>query len=394
MQQRETPLQDTDQTIVYTEGTPIKVDRQTQRSHVHMILAVYLLLWVVTMVSANSIVGETCGFVPPLQNYSNIVYAQGYGRQYELDFGGPSSTEKRPLAIIVHGGGFKTGSKCSNTKLAAIYMARGYRTASINYPLCADYFDGTGLHEWGATAPLSGDPPSACVSDAKPDYVEAAQAEIASRAVQEAVAYLHARADELHIDTSKTVCHGSSAGAYTCSQTLFINSAMAAQNLAPFAADVSIETHLPPAHDEIRLNVGLTLSGSLLTTSGTTLTQAHIDAMAPGGGWWGMGDPLDLGRPELAAQGGHLGLQKKFVAELDRVGVPNLLVEIEGGGLHGVALIPNITGQVQEDMFTFIQGRFDSDLVATVPPETPTSAAAIAMATILLSPLLLLLQLL
>lgn len=93
----------------------------------------------------------------------------------------PAGTEKAPLVIFVHGGGWKRGSKDNATgaEKAAHYHSLGYAFASINYRLVPD-----------------------------------ATVEQQAQDVADAVAYLRGRAGALGFDPGRILLMGHSAGAH------------------------------------------------------------------------------------------------------------------------------------------------------------------------------------
>ena len=84
----------------------------------------------------------------------------------------------RPCVIIIHGGSWSSGDSKQLPELNSFLVCNGYNVASINYRMAP---------KWKATAPVED--------------------------VANAIKYLKAHAGELHIDTSKFVLLGRSAGA-------------------------------------------------------------------------------------------------------------------------------------------------------------------------------------
>ena len=118
---------------------------------------------------------------------------------------GASGTEKFPLVVYIHGGGFLDGDKLDKKALMMDFANSGFAGASINYRL-----------GWTQGNNCNG------------DTVEAKEA--IYRAVQDAKAairFLVANADKYHIDTSKIFIGGESAGAITALSTNYFTQAYA-----------------------------------------------------------------------------------------------------------------------------------------------------------------------
>ncbi len=82
---------------------------------------------------------EAAPQVPPgVEQHPDIVYAtRGQGREMKLDLYLPSEGTNRPLALWIHGGGWRKGSK--NAWVNPLFLTtRGFAVASIGYRLSAE----------------------------------------------------------------------------------------------------------------------------------------------------------------------------------------------------------------------------------------------------------------
>lgn len=231
---------------------------------------------------------------PPMLSKVNVAYMKAFGQEYHLDLAGPETEERLPLAVLVHGGGFTGGTRCAMNEIMSLYAERGFRAATISYPLCADYvLDGEPLLAWDAEeARIAPDPPgiknkAPCAAQAdSPDEIPIMPSPIPpARAIRAAIKYLHDHAKQYGIDTSQTVCHGASAGAYACTHAEAYNTTgMEALYTADiFGADVAL--------DEVSISVVVAMTGGLFV--GKNLTREHADAMSPGGALYNIVDYKD-----------------------------------------------------------------------------------------------------
>lgn len=104
----------------------------------------------------------------------------------------------RPLVVLVHGGGFRSGSRTNSTMvaLARAYALRGFVTASIDYRLL-------------------GQPGGSC-SDPDGDLSQCRTAALAARHdAQAAIRFLRAYATTYGIDPTRVAIQGGSAGGGT-----------------------------------------------------------------------------------------------------------------------------------------------------------------------------------
>ena len=210
----------------------------------------------------------------------DIPYMRAFGQSYNLDLAGPAGDALLPLAVLVHGGSFTGGTRCAMNNLASDYAERGFRVATISYPLCKDYVDGTDpLLLWDAAEAriaVGAKPPC---TDAMPPMA------VSSRAVRTAISFLHDNAEQYHIDTSKTVCHGSSAGAYTCIYAQAFNTTATVDMVGSelFGADATL--------DGVGINVAVAQSGALVDVM--IMSQEAVNAMQPGAALFGIVDYKD-----------------------------------------------------------------------------------------------------
>jgi acetyl esterase/lipase len=101
----------------------------------------------------------------------------------------PGSAAKRPALIAIHGGGFLLGDRAEMTSLCREMAARGYVCASIDYRLLTD------------------DPPG----KEKQQYTRTVMASVEDAA--QAAKWMVRNAAKYHIDSTKLLMGGSSAGA-------------------------------------------------------------------------------------------------------------------------------------------------------------------------------------
>ncbi len=146
-----------------------------------------------------------------------IVYAEGLShqsinsttstvQQLKLDVYVPNnSSTNRPAVLLIHGGGFKTGSKDGGPMayLAEYFASRGWVAFSINYRLQADL--GTVPQEWVTYIENN----SALIADVEQAYALYP----ASRDAKAALRWVFANADIYNINPDYVSVGGGSAGA-------------------------------------------------------------------------------------------------------------------------------------------------------------------------------------
>jgi len=316
---------------------------------------------------------------PGLKKQSGVQYTTAYGLPWVLDIVEPEDTGVMlPLAVIVHGGGFKGGARISNEVWAIDWANRGYRVINVDYPLCKHYWRGTDQqqHPWGATASLTDSVHPDCAGglpDAEaPAWFSMNMAEVASRAVRHAVKWAHDEAAEgmLNIDTANTVCHGSSAGSLTCLQTFLYNTTVSyANELAAAeqaAAGLPQQTNLlspDPGLDYIKLAAHVGMSFGDLRN----ITQETVDAMAPGASAWVIHDWKDEWQPVTGLQGEKMAGVRNLGRMLNEFGISNTVYVLDDPGTprgppggpymmkqHGLDLEKTLQGDVLEGMHTFV----------------------------------------
>lgn len=129
-----------------------------------------------------------------------LTYAIKDGKELRLDKyvdTGIQTTEKRPVMIYVHGGGFAMGSSKNalQIKYNKHFAAKGFISVSINYRL-------------GITPGKQ--PDNETINSA---------VSIASEDLINATAFILSKAEEWNINTKKIIISGGSAGAITCLNT-------------------------------------------------------------------------------------------------------------------------------------------------------------------------------
>jgi len=136
------------------------------------------------------------------QHFQTITYFADDSVKLELDLFMPDTvkTEKIPLLIFVHGGGFSGGDRTGGHALSDFFAERGIAAATISYTL---YMKGK---DFGCKGILS-------------EKVKAIQ--IAANQLWSATAFFIDNQEKFHIDTTKIFISGSSAGAETVLHAAF-----------------------------------------------------------------------------------------------------------------------------------------------------------------------------
>lgn len=109
--------------------------------------------------------------------YHTLTYVNYADTGMTLDFYPSQAVGKRPCVIVIHGGSWAGGDSKQLPELNSLLATRGYNVASINYRMAP---------KWQTPAPVED--------------------------VANALKYLCARADKLHIDTDSFILLGRSAG--------------------------------------------------------------------------------------------------------------------------------------------------------------------------------------
>jgi len=323
-----------------------------------------------------------------IQSQLDIVYMQAYGREFKLNFFTDTARadEILPLALIIHGGGFNTGTKnnCKIFESAREFASRGYRAIAINYPLCGAYWNGTefdedippfgsserGWHAWDADTPLyplyTGMQHPQCdkggaSSNTHPEQYAQSQ-EVANRAGRYAIHYAHSQAETWAIDIAQTVCHGASAGAITCYEMFLFNTTV---RYKPENTGLPLD----PEIDQMKVNVAAGRAGGLIIPEVRAVTQETVDAMAPGAAVWDLHGSDDIVVDISSAE---------FL--MDEMETFNVLAELviaegEGHSLFEYQFFEN--PDRLDDMFEFIETHLgvcendDDGIIALAASQTP-----------------------
>lgn len=138
---------------------------------------------------AQSTIDEMTPYIPdvPLQTRMGVAYKPGSAFDA---FSPAGTTTPLPTVVWIHGGAWISGAQRDVDPYLRIVAAEGYTTIGLSYPIAPE-----------ATYPT------------------------AVRDINEALAYIKAHAAELHVDASRIVLAGDSAGAQLASQmaTLTVN---------------------------------------------------------------------------------------------------------------------------------------------------------------------------
>jgi acetyl esterase/lipase len=221
----------------------------------------------------------------------DIPYREGNSKAWKLDLAMPENfgTTPRPAIVIVHGGGWRAGSKKDLVyrDLLLDYAFQGYLTISVEYRFDQE-----------AAFP-------ACIEDVKC-----------------AVRWLRAHAKEYHVDPDRIGAFGHSAGAH-----LVLMLAMSSDNK-------SLEGD--GGWNEYSSKINAVVGGSTPTQIGAQRANWNKPE------WWPIGYISKETVPMLLIQGIQdpivkVGLVDDFVAKMKEAGAPDLsYIRIEGGD-HDVA---------------------------------------------------------
>jgi acetyl esterase/lipase len=118
-------------------------------------------------------------FAPAVKvSYRTFNYITYPGDSLTLDYYPSKTRGNRPCVIVIHGGSWSSGNSTQLPRLNSYLANRGYNVAAINYRLAPKYQNPAPVHD-----------------------------------VQAAITYLTRHANDLHIDTSRLILLGRSAGA-------------------------------------------------------------------------------------------------------------------------------------------------------------------------------------
>ncbi|SNR13834.1 alpha/beta hydrolase [Tenacibaculum jejuense] len=210
---------------------------------------IYILTFFITLIScsenSSATITEQNQEIPSVKKEEtydvivtkDIVYAEGLShttingtttstKQLKLDAYVPNNSDKnRPAIVLIHGGGFSSGSKevGSMVYLANYFAARGWVAFSINYRLEADL--GTVPDAWVPFAQNNLDP--SLVDQFFALYP-------ASRDAKAAIRWLYANASNYNINTDYITVGGGSAGAVTATM-------LGATNAEDYTEEISLE---------------------------------------------------------------------------------------------------------------------------------------------------------
>jgi len=219
----------------------------------------------------------------------NIPYRAGDSNAWRLDLAMPAAQpgELRPALVIVHGGGWREGSRNVDVfqKMMTEYAKKGYVTVNIDYRLTGE-------------APFP-----ACIEDVKC-----------------AVRWLRAHAEEYRVDPERIGAYGHSAGAH-----LALMLAM-----APKSADLEGDG----GWDEESSSVNAVATGSPPTELGRDMPMAKRE-------WWPIGYIGGDHPPMLLIQGGtdrivRPELTEDFIEKMKAKGADIQYLKIDDVG-HSVA---------------------------------------------------------
>ncbi len=217
----------------------------------------------------------------------DIRYKEGGSDAWKLDLAMPANfgSELRPALVIVHGGGWRGGSKSVDVyqKMMVDYAQQGYVTININYRLLDE-----------AEFP-------ACIED-----------------VKTAVRWLRAHADQYQVDPERIGAYGHSAGAHLAMMLA----------MAPDSAGLEGE-----GWNEYSSMVNVAAAGSPPTELGRDTPMAKEE-------WWPIGYIASDHPPLFLIQGTEdpvvrPELTDDFVEKMKAEGADIKYMKLEGG--HGVA---------------------------------------------------------
>ncbi len=96
-------------------------------------------------VAAVLFFGMLAGAVADPKVYTDLTYAEIGPRQLQLDLVMPEGVEKPPLLVVIHGGGWRKGSRKKVN--AKPYLEAGYAVASIDYRLSTEAVFPAQIHD-------------------------------------------------------------------------------------------------------------------------------------------------------------------------------------------------------------------------------------------------------
>ena len=258
---------------------------QIGRFRPHAFTTLIALLLASTPVSSQAAEHDTTS----IKVLRDIAYREGDSKAWRLDLGMPvkASDELRPALVIVHGGGWRGGSRTVDVfqKMMTDYAKKGYVTVNIDYRLTDE-------------APFP-----ACIEDVKC-----------------AVRWLRAHADDYKIDPDRIGAYGHSAGAHL------------ALMLAMVPKSAGLEGD--GGWDDFSSLVDVAVGGSPPTELGRDVPMAKRE-------WWPIGYISGDHPPMFLIQGSadpivRAELTEDFLGKMKTAGADIEYLKIEGGE-HGVA---------------------------------------------------------
>lgn len=266
----------------------------------------------------------------------DIIYGHGGGVDLRLDIGKPDGPGPFPVVLFFHGGGWQQGDKSHMHRWIRQFVAKGYVGVSVGYRFAPRF-------RW-------------------PSQVEDAK---------QAVRYLRAHADSLHIDPKRIGAMGESAGAYLALMlgvTAPKDSLEGQTDLSQYSSKVQAVVSYFSATDFTI--PGLTLTPALDSAIQLYYKKSLKEVRADFTGASGPDDPIlkkisvlgyvdKTDAPVLIFHGDQdpyasMEHAYRLHAALDKAHIPNQLIIVKGGG-HGW------TGDLQDkttvQMFEFFDGR-------------------------------------
>jgi len=249
----------------------------------------------ISVMSCDNLVKKETGIPDPVPGYKtisvtkDIPYREGDSESWKLDLAMPANfgPEIRPALVIIHGGGWRAGSKSVDVyqKMMVDYAHKGYVTINVEYRLTGE-------------APFP-----ACIEDVKC-----------------AVRWLRAHAEQYGVDPERIGAYGHSAGAHL------------ALMLAMVPASAGLEGD--GGWDNYSSRVNVAAAGSPPTELGREAPMAKTE-------WWPIGYISADHPPLFLIQGSEdrivrPELTRDFVEKMKTSGASIEYLELEGAQ-HGAA---------------------------------------------------------
>ena len=129
--------------------------------------------------------------------------------------------EKRPLVVLIHGGGFIQGSRAAFRNDARYFASLGYVAATIDYRLC----------KRGNCVAAKINPFAICNLNYASDLLQSSYVAVVD--AQNAIRFLQDHADDYHIDPNNIIVGGHSAGGWTSLNVAYLDQQEANAYLSP-----------------------------------------------------------------------------------------------------------------------------------------------------------------